>query len=115
MIKIKGSTIKFDCIAYLDVDVPLVASLAGSTIKCIAKAKPSDLDSAKLFEITVGTGITITDSPNGAFTVSIAASNTNDLPYDIIYIETIVKLSNGDFIRSKDEIKFENNILKTLF
>jgi hypothetical protein len=55
----------------------VVQSLSGYAITFSVKLNINDV--TYLFQKTIGTGVMVTDSPNGAFTVTILATDTKDI------------------------------------
>lgn len=111
---VKGSTIRINSVVYSDNGIT-VASIVGATITAMFKKSHTDLDSAAVLVKTVGSGVTITDGVNGACETLLAAADTNGLSYTRLYFELLVKLSNGEHIRSGiTELELEPNVVKTL-
>lgn len=61
---------------YLVSGVPTIYPLTGDSITLLVKANRTDADSAALITATVGSGLAITDGPNGKFTWTIDANVT---------------------------------------
>lgn len=97
---VKGSSITIEGTAYTDQSQTTKANLTSATITFICKRRADDADGAALFTKTLGSGVTITDAANGAYTVVISASDTNSLTFKFIYYETVIKLSSGAYIRN---------------
>lgn len=99
---IKGQTIQVTSTFYTDEAKTTLANLTGASIYFIAKYRPDDTDANKIFEKTLGSGITVvtlTDGTKVAVTV-ISASDTNSLTVKQIYCESIAKLADGTIIRN---------------
>jgi hypothetical protein len=54
--------------------------VAGSLIWMSAKRALTDIDSAAVFKKSIGSGVTITDAPNGVAVVDLLAADTSTLP-----------------------------------
>lgn len=93
------------------------ADLTGASIKTMVKRNVNDADAAAILTKQVGSGIAIiAPATNGESETTITAAETNVITYDVVYVETVVKLSNGEFIRSGvDRLEIKGNVLKTLF
>lgn len=55
-------------------------NLTGAAIRMTAKYNYTDADGAAVFQLHVGSGITVTSPTGGLATVTIAPSNTSSLP-----------------------------------
>jgi hypothetical protein len=60
-------------------------NITGAAIYFTCKRYKNDPDSAALFQLTVGHGITIAAGTNGFFTVIVPQADTQSLPVDIPY------------------------------
>ena len=59
------------------------------------KRYKNDADAAALFELLLGAGITITDAPNGKFTIVIPKAATGSPPCEVPYFYDVVIELNG--------------------
>ena len=59
--------------------------ITGAAIYFTCKRYANDPDVAALFQLTVGSGITISDGANGKFTVIIPTADTESLAADVPY------------------------------
>lgn len=115
---IRGQTEKFQAQFFLDKDNQIPAVITGATIKCILKPEVRSADGATgvVLKQTGGSGIVITDGPNGICEVTIAATDFNTVAYNSLSMECVAKLADGSFIRNGiEEVRIEGNTLKTLF
>ena len=85
--------------------------ITGATIKCMVKNTNSDADGAA---VLTKTGSTVTPA-SGTYKVTFAASDTNSLTPRTYYLEVVVKLASGVYIRNGENyLIMANNIIKTL-
>lgn len=70
--------------------------LTGCTLKMTAKYDPKDSDVNAVFQLTNGSGITITSATSGLATITIAANKTSTLPASktILYVD--IQLTQAD-------------------
>ena len=108
---VKGATARIRATVYTD-DGITVANLTGATLTAIFKKNARDLDADALFTVVPA----ILNAGDGTIEGTIAASQTNDLSYPVLYFELVAKLSDGSFIRSGVvEMALVPIALKTLF
>jgi len=111
---VRGRSYTFECQVTSENGAPV--SLVGAVIKGTAKVSPNDPDNEALITKDYTNGVTITDSVNGKFTVLYFGSDTNLIKVNKLYIEYVVKLSDGSFLTTGILTeKLEGNVLKTLF
>lgn len=107
---VKGATIKIQATVYED-DLITPANLTGADIQIMFKKNARDLDANALFSVTPS----ILSAGNGTIEGVVAASQTNDLSFKIIYFEIVAKIGTV-FIRSGiEELELEEHVLKTLY
>jgi len=115
----RGQTEKFLAQFYLDYDAGIVAPITGATIKCLFKYDPRDLDGASgvVTKQTGGSGVVITDGPNGICEVTVAAADFNNVQVNKLYMECVAKLIDGSYLRGDgiQEVEILGNVVKTLF
>jgi hypothetical protein len=93
---IKGESVYIPFTVYKDQAKKQIADLSGATIYCTAKKRIEDLDSEKLFEKSVGSGITIVSASDGTAQIEILPADTNEFTIKQFYFEVIVKLSGSN-------------------
>jgi hypothetical protein len=110
----KGQTTILESVVYTNNGLA-TADLTSSSVSFMVKKNVADLDAEALITKTIGSGVTITDAVNGVLQVTLTASDTNDLSYQSLFFEILVKLSNGTYIRTgTEEIVLVRNLIKTL-
>jgi hypothetical protein len=77
LVFVRGDTPDLD-IQYTDATTGLPIDIAGAAIEMTCKNDPDQADPG-LFQLTVGAGITITDSANGKFSIVVPTSATQGL------------------------------------
>lgn len=112
---IKGASFKLQHTVYSDLELLLPTNITGATISTMFKKNIQDLDSSALFTKTVGAGVTITDGLNGLCETIVNATDTDNLSFDKLYFEILVKLPSGDYIRSGIEyVEVSQKLIKVL-
>ncbi len=92
---IRGQSVTISTQFFLDIEQTQPASLTGATVFLIAKKRGEDIDANKLFEKSIGSGVTVTDVALGKVDIVITATDTNPLTIQSFYYETVAKLSDG--------------------
>lgn len=111
---LKGQTSKIQSTVYTDNGLSS-ANLTGASIQYMFKKNPSDLDSVALLTKNIGSGVTIISASDGTVECLLTAADTNTMSYPSIFFEILVKLSNGNYIRSGiEEIVFTKTLIQTL-
>lgn len=112
---IKGESVYIPFTVYRDQAKTQIADLTSSTIYCIGKKRLEDLDASKLFEKSIGSGVTIVSAVDGTAQVELTPSDTNGYSIKEFYFEVVVKLSGGQVIRTGSNTMYLlNNTRKTL-
>ena len=107
---IKGSTLKIQATIYEDDEIT-PANLTGANITIMFKKNARDLDANALFSVTPS----IISAGDGTIEGIVAASQTNDLSFKVLYFEIVAKIGTT-FIRSGiQELELEEHVLKTLY
>lgn len=88
----QGDTLLIDMTVRDNAGAP--KSLVGATIKYAVGYKPG-IGQPSIFQKTVGSGIAITDAANGAFTITVAAADTQALKGAAYYHECEVTDAAG--------------------
>lgn len=74
---VRGDTNEYEVAVTRDA---AVLDLQGATLKFTVKRDLGDADADAVFQKAIGTGITVTDAPNGACTLTIDPADTSALP-----------------------------------
>ncbi len=115
---IKGESVYIPFTVYRDQAKTQIANLTDATIYCTAKKRTEDLDTEKLFEKSIGSGVTVVSAVDGTAQIEIAPSDTNGYTVKQFYFEVIVKLSASQanqVIRTGSAVmSLLNNTRKTL-
>lgn len=107
----KGTSFRIHSVIYQD-ELTL-ANLVGATATAMLKKDATDPDASAVASYTIGSGIQ--DAGNSILVTTIPASATNNLSFQKLFFEILVKLADGTFIRSEtDEINLKRNIVNTL-
>jgi hypothetical protein len=110
----KGQTTILESVVYTNNGLA-TANLTSASVSFMVKKNVADLDAEALITKSVGSGIVITDAVNGVLQITLNASDTNDLSYQSLFFEILVKLSNGTYIRTgMEELIINRNLIKTL-
>jgi hypothetical protein len=108
----KGKSFRIVSTIYTD-DGIVLADLDGCDAKALLKKDETDRDSQAVATFTLVSGMTV--MPESKIETVVPASVTNDLSYPVLYFEILVKLADGNYIRSDtDEIQIKRNIINTL-
>lgn len=112
---IKGESVYIPITVYKDKLKTQIADLTGAVIYCTAKKRTEDLDTEKLFEKSVGSGITVISATEGKAQIEFVPADTNGYQIKQFYFEVSVKLSTGQVIRTGSAMmQLLNNTRKTL-
>jgi len=84
----------FTSIIYLN---DAVVNLSGASLYFTAKYTYQDTDADAIFQLTVGSGITITNAATGSISITIPDTATSSLPYAELRLpyDLLVITSNG--------------------
>jgi hypothetical protein len=108
----KGKSFRIVSTIYTD-DGVVLADLVGCDARAMLKKDNTDRDSQALATYSLVSGMTV--MPESKIETVIPASVTNNLSFPILYFEILVKLADGNYIRSDtDEIHIKRNIINTL-
>lgn len=111
----KGTSFRMTSVVYTDSENLIPANLTGATITAMLKKNLLDNDTKALFSKSIGTGVTVLSEPDGTLETEILATDTNNISYQVVFFEVLVKLANGNYIRSDtEEIVLEKNIVNVL-
>ena len=115
--KIKaGTSFRIASTIYLD-DKITPANLTGALITTFLKKTLQDTDASALIkkDNAALTGVTVISAAGGTCETLIAAAETNKFRHDKVFVEVLVKMADGNYIRSEtDEIEFERNLINSL-
>lgn len=85
--------------------------ITGATITCMVKNNSTDLDAVAILTKT-GSAVL---AASGTYKVSFTAADTNTLQPQSYFIEVVVKLSGGQYIRNGENyLVLTQNVIKTL-
>ena len=117
IVKIKaGTTFRIVSTVWLDNKITL-ANITGSVVTVFFKRGLQDGDASAVIKkdnALIG-GVTFITPLAGKLETLILASDTNRLMNNKLYVEVLVKMADGNYIRSEtDEVEFERNIINTL-
>jgi hypothetical protein len=116
---IKGSDAKITCTVYtyytgdvLSSVLATPAQMTGATAMLYVKARDTDPDSAALFSKPG----TVTDVNAATVDFAIVAADTNNINYQAVFFEAVVKTSDGKYWRTGVQpFVIQPNLAKTLF
>lgn len=80
---VHSETYSFDVVVYQN---NTIVDLTGATIYFTCKWNYSDADASAIFQLSIGSGITVTNASAGAITITIPSSATSSLPYSDLYL-----------------------------
>ena len=70
-------------------------------------------DAANIFQLTVGSGITVNSAPAGTVTITIAASNTSTLPLSTVNLKYDIQLTEAGgnvYVVARGDLVVEPNV-----
>jgi translation initiation factor 1 (eIF-1/SUI1) len=112
---IRGRSATIEATIYLDKANGILADLSGATIYTIFKKREEDLDTEKLFEKSIGSGVTVVSATAGTIKTVINPVDTNSLTVKKIVYETVAKLADGTLIgNGVKTIEIYGNVRKIL-